>query len=122
MPCASKVRAFHLLRCDLVHADGRAELFRKLGERGVAFRQQQIARLLGGVLIDANAAAAHLQHHRQQVDFEPIGVARAFPIEDRVELLEQRERVRPRRPRHRGRQSAPAIARCVPGASIFFSP
>ena len=74
---------------DLVHADERAVLRRKLGERGIAFRQQQIARLLGGVLIDANAATAHFQHHRQQVDFEPIGVARPFAIQDRVELLEQ---------------------------------
>ena len=52
------------------------------------FCQQQIARLLGGVLIDANAAAAHLQHHRQQVNFEPIGVARPFAVEDRIERLE----------------------------------
>ena len=58
------------------------------------FCRQQIARLLGGVLIDADAAPAHLQHHRQQINFEPIGVARSFPIQDRIELLKQRERAR----------------------------
>ena len=89
MPCASKVSHLPFCGCDLVHADGRAKLIRKLGECGVAFAEQQIARLLGGVLIDANAAAAHRQHHRQQIDFEPIGGARAFLIEDRIELLEQ---------------------------------
>ena len=68
-------------------------LCRNLGERGIAFCQQQIARLLGGVLIDANAAAAHFQHHRQQVDFEPIGVARSFAVQDRVELLKQQQRI-----------------------------
>ena len=104
---------------DLVHADERAELLRKLGERGVAFAEQQIARLFGGVLIDANAAAAHLQHHRQQVDFEPIGVARSFAIQDRVERLKQLERARPRRPRRTGRQSAPAVARCAPVAGLL---
>ena len=66
------------LRCDLVHADGRAELLRQLGERGVAFLQAIVARLLGGALIDANAAAAHFVHHRQQINFEPIGVARTL--------------------------------------------
>ena len=78
---------------DLVHADGAPMLLRKLGQRGIAFAEQQIARLLGGVLIDANAAAAHLQHHRQQVDFEPIGVAGLLLIQDRVELLKQQQRV-----------------------------
>ena len=41
-----------------------------------------IVGLLGGVLIDADAAPAHLMHHRQQVDLEPIGVARSFPLDD----------------------------------------
>ena len=86
MPCASKVSATICGR-DLVHADGRAELFGQLGERGVAFLQQQIARLFGGILIDADAAAAHLVHHRQQIDFEPVGGARSFLIEDRIEIF-----------------------------------
>ena len=32
--------------------------------------------------VDADSAAPHLVHHGQQIDLEPIGVARAFPIED----------------------------------------
>ena len=89
MPYCSKVFSFHLRPLISSMPTGAPMLFRKLGERGIAFAEQQIARLLGGVLIDANAAAAHFQHHRQQVDFEPIGVAGSFPIQDRVELLEQ---------------------------------
>ena len=65
-----------------------AELLRQLGERGVAFLQAVIASLFGGILIDADAAAAHLEHHRQQVDVEPIGGARALAVEDRIEVLE----------------------------------
>ena len=50
-----------------------AELLRQLGERAVAFLQAIVARLFGRALIDADAAPAHLVHHRQQIDFEPIG-------------------------------------------------
>src|SRR6478752_6043857 len=78
----------------LVHADWRAMLFRNLRQRSIAFYQQQIARLLGGVLINAYAAAAHFQHHRQQVDFEPIGAADILLVQDRVELLEQQQRIK----------------------------
>ena len=60
---------------------------RQLGERAVAFLQAIVARLFGGTLIDANAAAAHLMHHRQQIDVEPIGGAGALLIEDRVQVL-----------------------------------
>ena len=63
----------------------------------VAFLQAIVARLFGGALIDANAAAAHLVHHRQQIDVKPIGGARAFAIEDRV----------------RGSQIAPACATAI---------
>ena len=74
-------------RRDLVHADVAAELLRQLGERGVAFLQAIVARLFGGALINANAAPAHFMHHRQQIDVQPIGVARAFLIEDRIQVL-----------------------------------
>ena len=66
--------------------DAAAELLRQLSERAIAFLQAVIARLFGRALIDANAAAAHLVHHRQQIDVETIGVARAFAVEDRIEL------------------------------------
>ena len=79
---------FPFWRGDFCHADGAAELFRQLGERGIAFLQAVIASLFGRVLIDANAAAAHLVHHRQQVDVEPIGGAGALAVEDRIEALE----------------------------------
>ena len=78
---------------DLGHADGGAELRRKLGQRGIAFAEQQIAGLLGGILVDANTATAHLQNHRQQVDVQAISVAGLFLIQDGVELLKQQERV-----------------------------
>ena len=73
---------------------------------------KSIVGLLGGVLIDADAAAAHLMHHRQQVDFQPIGVARSFPLDDRREHFGQLRAFAPHRSRRRGRHSAPAIARC----------
>ena len=53
----------------------------------VAFLQAIVARLFGRALIDADAAPAHLVHHRQQIDFQPIGVAGAFLIEDRVQIF-----------------------------------
>ena len=87
MPWASKVRAFHIGDAISCHADVGAELLRQLGERSVAFLQAIVARLFGRTLIDANAAPAHLMHHRQQIDVEPVGVARAFLIEDRVQVL-----------------------------------
>ena len=74
-------------RRDLVHADVGAKLLRQLGERAVAFLQAIVARLFGRALIDADAAPAHLMHHRQQVDVKPIGGAGAFLIEDRVQVL-----------------------------------
>ena len=88
---------------DLGHADGRAVLIRKLRERGIAFANEQIVGLFGGVLIDADAAAAHLVHHRQQVDFQPIGVARSFPLDDLLENFGQLRAFAPRRSRRRGR-------------------
>ena len=54
---------------------------------GVTFLQDQIARLFGRTLVDANAAATHLVHHRQEIDFKPVGVARSFAIEDRIEIF-----------------------------------
>ena len=72
----------------------------------------EIVGLLGGVLIDADAAPAHLMHHRQQVDFKPIGVARAFPLDDLLENFGHFERS------HRvdlgvgADDGAPAVARC----------
>ena len=41
---------------------------------------QLIAGFLGRGNIDAHAAPAHFEHHRQQIDLEPIGVACAFLI------------------------------------------
>ena len=90
MPCASKVCSNHL-RCDLVHADVGAELLRQLGERASRFAGN-IVGLLGGTLIDADAAPAHLMHHRQQIDLQPIGVARAFPLDDRPQIFKQPQR------------------------------
>ena len=92
MPCASKVCAFHfglLISSMLTGVPSCSESSASAASR---LLQEMIARLLGGVLIDADAAPAHLQHHRHQVDFEPIGVARPFLIQDRIELLEQLER------------------------------
>ena len=87
MRWASKVRAFHFGDAISSMLTWRAELLRQLGERAVAFLQAIVARLFGRTLIDANAAPAHLMHHRQQIDVEPIGVAGAFLIEDRVQVL-----------------------------------
>ena len=53
----------------------------------IAFLQAIIARLFGGALVDADAAAAHFVHHRQQIDVKPIGVARALLVEDRIRGL-----------------------------------
>jgi len=55
----------------------------------IAFLQAVIASLLGRILIDANAAAAHLVHHRQQIDVETIGGAGALAVEDRIEALKK---------------------------------
>ena len=87
MPWASKVRAFHFGDAISSMLTWAAELLRQLGERGVAFLQAIVARLFGSALIDANAAAAHLMHHRQQINLEPVGVARALLVEDRVRGL-----------------------------------
>ena len=43
--------------------------------------------LLMAVLLP-DAAPAHLMHHRQQVNLEPVGGARALLVEDGVEALE----------------------------------
>src|SRR6516162_11547413 len=74
-------------RRDLVHTDGRGKLVRQLSERAVAFLQAIVASLLGGTLINTDAAPAHLEHHGQQVNVEPIGGARAFLIEYWVQVL-----------------------------------
>ena len=74
-------------RCDLVHADVGAELVRQLGELALTFLQAIVAALFGSTLIDTNAAPAHLMHHRQQIDFQPVGVARALAVEDRVQVF-----------------------------------
>ena len=52
----------------------------------IAFLQNQIARLLGLGGVNADAAAAHLVHHRQQIDFEPVGVPRSFAVENGIEV------------------------------------
>ena len=70
-----------------MHADVGAELLRQFGERSVAFLQAIVARLFGSTLIDANAAPAHRVHHRQQINFQPIGGAGAFLIEDRIQVF-----------------------------------
>ena len=59
-----------------------------------AFLQQLVARLLSRGGVDADAAAAHLQRHRQQVDLEPVGIARSFTIEDRIRISKSAKRVR----------------------------
>ena len=94
MPYCSKVFSFHLRPLISSMPTGApccSEIFASAASR---LRQQQIARLLGGVLINANAAAAHFQHHRQQVDFEPIGAADILLVQDRVELLKQQQRIK----------------------------
>ena len=53
----------------------------------IAFLQNQIARLLGLGGVNADAAAAHFMRHGQQIDFEAVGVARSFAIEDGIEVL-----------------------------------
>ena len=72
---------------NLDHTDGRAMLVRKFLERGIAFADEKIVGLFGGVLVDPDAAATHLMHHRQQINFQPIGVARSFSRDDRSERL-----------------------------------
>ena len=74
-------------RCDLAHANVGAKLVRQLGECLVAFLQAIVACLFGGTLINANAAAAHFVHHRQQIDVETIGRAGAFLIEDWIQIF-----------------------------------
>ena len=89
MPYLSKVLLFPFAAVDLVHADG-APCSREISASAASrFAEQQIARLLGGALIDADAAPPHLQHHRHQVDVEPVGVAQSLAVEDRLERLEQ---------------------------------
>ena len=78
---------FPVFRRDFRHAHEAAKLFRQLSERAVTFLQAVIASLFGRILIDANAAAAHLVHHRQQIDVETIGGAGALAVEDRIEPL-----------------------------------
>ena len=63
-----------------------AKLVRQLSERAIAFLQAIVARLFGRTLIDANAAPAHLMHHRQQIDVETIGGAGALLVEDRIQV------------------------------------
>ena len=43
--------------------------------------------MLGGTLIDAIAAPAHLMHHRQQVNVKPIGGASTLAVEDRIQVF-----------------------------------
>ena len=83
---ASKVSTNHL-RIDLVHADAVPSCSDSSASASIAFLQAIVARLLGSALIDANAAPAHLMHHRQQIDVEAIGVARPFLIQNRIEAL-----------------------------------
>ena len=75
---------------DLVHSDGRAELLGQFGKHSIPFPQDQVARLLGCALIDADSAPSHLVHHRQQIDLKPIGVSCVLAIEDRIEVFIQR--------------------------------
>ena len=74
-------------RRDLVHARRGCRAAPTARRAPVAFLQAIVARLFGGTLIDADAAPAHLMHHRQQIDVEPIGVAGALLVEDRVQVL-----------------------------------
>ena len=82
---------FPYRRRDLVHAHRATELLRQLSERLIAFLQAIVAPLFGGTLIDADAAPAHLEAHRQQVNFEPIGGARTFLIENWIEVFIQQQ-------------------------------
>ena len=83
---------FPFWRRDLGHADVAAELVRQLSERAFAFLQAVIATLFGRALVNTDAALAHCMHHRQQIDVPPIGVARPFPIEDRVQVFDYLQR------------------------------
>src|SRR6516165_3365365 len=49
---------------DLVHASAGIELFRDLGEHGIALAEQKVARLLRRGDVNANAAPTHPVHHR----------------------------------------------------------
>ena len=70
---------------------GAPSLLRQLGKRPVTFLQAMIARLFGRVLVNANAAPAHLMHHRQKINVEAVGVAGVLLIEDRIQVLKQRQ-------------------------------
>ena len=94
MPCLSNVCAFHFGLPISSMPTRRAELLGELGEHAVPFPQDQVARLFGRGLIDANPAPPHFVNHRQQINFEAVGVSRSFAIEDRIEVFKQRERAR----------------------------
>ena len=79
---------------DLFQADRRADQFRNPAQGGVAFREQPRLRLLGGGLVDLDAAQPHFQQHRQQLVFEPVGFAQTLAFEDREQLAAQFERLR----------------------------
>ena len=66
-------------------------LLRQLRQDGVAPHQHRVMHLFGAGGVDANSASAHLVHHRQQVDFEPVGAACVLAIEHRVEALKQEQ-------------------------------
>src|SRR5262245_19462611 len=73
---------------DLGHADTNAELLRQLSEYSISLLQQLFAGAFGSGGIDADSALAHLMHHRQQIDLEPIGRARAFLVEYWIEAFQ----------------------------------
>ena len=69
---------------DLIHADAGIKLLRNLGEHSITLAEQKIARPLRCGDVNTDATSAHSVYHRQQIDFESIGVARAFAIEHRI--------------------------------------
>src|SRR5262249_47979482 len=81
-----------LVAADFSHTDIDTELLGQFGESGVTLLQQLIPGTLGSGDVNTNATPAHLQHHRQQITFEPISGTGSLALEHRLETLEQHER------------------------------
>src|SRR5215813_2482958 len=77
-----------LVTADLLHTSLRAELLGQLGEYCVSLLLQLVTYPLSRGGGDTNAAPTHFVHHRQQINLEPIGRARAFLVEYWIEALE----------------------------------
>jgi hypothetical protein len=73
-----------LVATDLLHTDAHAKLLGQSASTASRFCSS-CSRALGSDGIDADTAPAHLMHHRQQIDLEPIGRARAFLVEYWIE-------------------------------------